>query len=105
MDPLITELITASKTAENDILPSIVEALAAVARTAGKNIGPTVKANLVEMIDEAFDLKTPGMSRFWELQLCALAHFPILDAFSNAIGKLIAGLSLWDPEGVRPILT
>lgn len=27
------------------------------------------------------------------------------DSYSNAIGKLIAGLSLWDPEGVRDILT
>jgi hypothetical protein len=29
----------------------------------------------------------------------------LADAYSNAIGKLIAGLSLWDPEGVRDVLT
>lgn len=63
MDPLITELLTASKTAESDILPSIVEALAAVARSAGKNIGAPVKENLMELIEEAFDVKTPGESR------------------------------------------
>jgi hypothetical protein len=62
VDPLITELLTASKTAETDVLPSIVEALAAVARSAGKNIGAPIKENLMELIDEAFDVKTPGES-------------------------------------------
>lgn len=61
MDPLITELVTASRTAESDVLPSIVEALAAVARSAGKNIGPAVKETLMELIDEAFEAKTSGM--------------------------------------------
>jgi hypothetical protein len=29
----------------------------------------------------------------------------LVDAYSAAIGKLIAGLSLWDPESVRDVLT
>jgi hypothetical protein len=61
VDPLITELMTASKTAESDILPSIVEALAAVAKSAGKHIGAPVKETLMELIDEAFETKSSGM--------------------------------------------
>lgn len=105
MDPLITELLTASKTAESDIQPSIVEALAAVARSAGKNIGAPIKENLMELIEEAFDVKTPGESQSGQgISVIGADTYPT-DAYSNAIGKLIAGLSLWDPEGVRDVLT
>lgn len=103
MDPLITELITASKTAESDVLPSIVEALAAVARSAGKNIGPAVKEALMELIDEAFEAKVSGMST-QSGNIITADDFPS-DAYSAAVGKLIAGLSLWDPESVRDVLT
>ena len=104
MDPLITELITASKTAESDVLPSIVEALAAVARSAGKNVGPVVKEMLMELIDESFDAKTSGMPTRRRNVAIKADHLSV-DAYSAAVGKLIAGLSLWDPESVRDILT
>jgi hypothetical protein len=54
VDPLITELVGGVRAAEKDIAPSIVQALAAVCSSAGKNIGPAARTSIVELVEEAF---------------------------------------------------
>ena len=79
MDPLITELVGSIKTVEKDIAPSVVQALAAVCHSAGKNIGPAAKASIVELVEEAFSAGRGGelfihysLSRKWQalMELC-----------------------------------
>ncbi len=60
VDPLITELVTAIRSAERDIAPSIAEAIAAVCRTAGKHLGDAAKQAIVEVCEEAFTTKHNG---------------------------------------------
>jgi hypothetical protein len=62
VDPLITELATAIRSAESDIAPSIAEAIAAVCRTAGKNLGAPAKQSIIEICEEAFAKKHNGES-------------------------------------------
>lgn len=62
VDPLVTELITGVNTAERDIAPSVVEALAAVCKNAGKNMGDAVKASTIELCELAFEAKKNGES-------------------------------------------
>jgi len=54
VDPLITELIGGIRSGEKDIAASVVQALAAVCSSAGKNIGATAKASIVDLVEEAF---------------------------------------------------
>lgn len=54
VDPLITELVGNVRSAEKDIAPSVVQALAAVCASAGKNIGAAAKGAIVELVEEAF---------------------------------------------------
>lgn len=54
VDPVVTELMTGIRAAENEIAPSVVLALAAVCKSAGKNIGEVAKGSIVELVEEAF---------------------------------------------------
>jgi hypothetical protein len=54
VDPLITELVGGVRAGDNDIAPSMVQALAAVCASAGKNIGQAAKASIIELVEEAF---------------------------------------------------
>ncbi len=85
VDPVVTELTTGIKTAESDIAPSVAEALAAVCASAGNNIGPVAKAGIIELAEEAFEEKPT-------------------ESFANAMGKIIAGLSLHDAQSVAIII-
>lgn len=62
VDPLITELVGNIRSAEKEIAPSVVCALAAVCASAGKNIGPAAKASIVDLVEEAFAEPRGGMS-------------------------------------------
>lgn len=62
VDPVVTELIGGVRGADNDIAPSIVLALAAVCKSAGKNIGEGVRGGVVELVEEAFMGGRNGMS-------------------------------------------
>lgn len=64
VDPVVTELIGGVRGADNDIAPSIVLALAAVCKSAGKNIGEGVRGSVVELVEEAFMGGRNGMSIF-----------------------------------------
>lgn len=54
VDPVVTELMTGIRAADNEIAPSVVLALAAVCKSAGKSIGEAAKASIVELVEEAF---------------------------------------------------
>jgi hypothetical protein len=54
VDPLITELVGNIRSAEKDVAPSVVAALAAVCSSAGKNIGAAAKASVIDLVEEAF---------------------------------------------------
>jgi hypothetical protein len=64
VDPVITELMTGIRAADNEIAPSVVLALAAVCKSAGKNIGEVARGNIVEFVEEAFNSGRNGMFPF-----------------------------------------
>lgn len=85
VDPLITELIGGVRSAEKDIAPSVVNALAAVCSSAGKNIGEAAKGAIIELVEEAF-MENRN------------------ESYNNAISAVVVGLAKNDPENVRPIV-
>ncbi|EIW69657.1 hypothetical protein TREMEDRAFT_73934 [Tremella mesenterica DSM 1558] len=85
VDPLITELIGGIKSSEKDIAPSMVQALAAVCNSAGKNIGPAARTAIIDLVEEAF---MEGRH----------------ENYNQAIGKVIAGLAKNDPDSIRSIV-
>jgi hypothetical protein len=85
VDPLITELIGGIRSAEKDVAPSVVNALAAVCNSAGKNIGPAAKGTIIELVEEAF----------------SNAHN---EPYNTAIGAVLAGLAKHDAETIRPVV-
>jgi hypothetical protein len=62
VDPVITELMTGIRGADNEIAPSVVLALAAVCKSAGKNVGEAARGNIIELVEEAFNSGRNGMS-------------------------------------------
>ncbi len=104
---MITELVTALKSAESDIAPSIGEALAGVCRTAGKNIGPAAKQSILDVCNDAFTAKHNGSSIspcFAALFLTGYSLSSAAEPYSAAIAKMVASLSLHDTEAVEPII-
>jgi len=85
VDPLITELIGGVRTAEKEVAPSVVNALAAVCSSAGKNIGAAAKTSIIELVEEAF---MGGHN----------------EPYNSAIGAVVAGLAKHDAETIRPIV-
>jgi hypothetical protein len=63
VDPLITELIGGVRAGEGDVATSMVQALAAVCNSAGKNIGAAARGSIVELIEEAFTAGRGGALR------------------------------------------
>ena len=60
VDPLITELIGGIRNGDAEVAASMVQALAAVCASAGRNIGPAAKHSIIELVDEAFVAGKPG---------------------------------------------
>ncbi|WWD15877.1 hypothetical protein CI109_100301 [Kwoniella shandongensis] len=85
VDPLITELIGGVRAGDNDIAPSMANALAAVCASAGKNIGAAAKGSIIELVEEAF---TAGRNENYNL----------------AISRVISGLAQTDPPSIQPII-
>ncbi|KAK8869849.1 hypothetical protein IAR55_000417 [Kwoniella newhampshirensis] len=85
VDPLITELIGGVRSGDNDIAPSMANALAAVCASAGKNIGAAAKGSIIEMVEEAF---TAGRN----------------ENYNQAISRVISGLAQSDPPSIQPII-
>lgn len=54
----MTELLTSAKQVDAEIAPAVVNALAVVTESAGKNMGAQVKEGLKELVDDADS--TPG---------------------------------------------
>ena len=86
VDPLVTELVGLARSSEKDVQPSVVSALGAVCQSAAKNIGPAAKAQIVELVEEAF---SAGRG----------------ESYNQAIGRVVAGLATHDPESIRGITT
>ncbi|WRT67086.1 uncharacterized protein IL334_004052 [Kwoniella shivajii] len=85
VDPLITELIGGIRSGDNEIAPSIANALASVCKSAGKNIGAGAKAQIVELVEEAF---TAGRN----------------ENYNTAISRIISGLAFSDSESIQSIV-
>jgi hypothetical protein len=103
VDPLITELIGGVRAGDNDIAPSMVQALAAVCASAGKNIGPGAKASIVELVEEAF---VAGRNGELEATLRGQGQRALLikaENYNKAIGQVVAGLAKNDAENIRSI--
>ncbi|KAL1405501.1 translational activator of GCN4 [Vanrija albida] len=85
VDPLITELIGGVASADKEVAPSVVAALAAVCNSAGKNIGPAAKTSIIELVEDAFMLGAG-------------------DSYNNAIASVLSGLAKFDVEAIRPVV-
>ncbi|WVF72242.1 hypothetical protein IAT40_007054 [Kwoniella sp. CBS 6097] len=85
VDPLITELIGGVRSGDSDIAPSMAYALAAVCKSAGKNIGAAAKGQIIELVEEAF---TAGAK----------------ENYNKAISQVISGLAVTDPSSIQPII-
>jgi hypothetical protein len=85
VDPLITELIGGVRSADKDIAPSVLNALAAVCASAGKNIGAAAKTSIIELLEE-------GLSG---------AHN---EPYNAAAGAVLGSLAAHDAEDIRPIV-
>nr|ODN81184.1 50S small subunit ribosomal protein L19 [Cryptococcus depauperatus CBS 7841] len=85
VDPLITELIGGVQSGDNDIAPSMANALAAVCTTAGKNIGVAAKASIVELIEDAFEERKS-------------------ENYNQTISRVVAGLAQNDPTSINTII-
>ncbi|WWC90100.1 uncharacterized protein L201_005033 [Kwoniella dendrophila CBS 6074] len=85
VDPLITELIGGIRSGDNEIAPSMANALAAVCRSAGKNIGAGAKAQIIELVEEAF---TAGRN----------------ENYNTSISRIIAGLGYSDSASIQDIV-
>jgi len=99
VDPVVTELIGGVRGADNDIAPSIVLALAAVCKSAGKNIGEGVRASVVELVEEAFMGGRNGMSTSHDCRMELM-----IETYDKAIARLVSGLAANDPEFIRSIV-
>jgi len=99
VDPVVTELIGGVRGADNDIAPSIVLALAAVCKSAGKNIGEGVRASVVELVEEAFMGGRNGMSNPHDRELELM-----IETYDKAIARVVSGLATNDPEFIRSIV-
>ncbi|KAG5638049.1 hypothetical protein H0H81_002083 [Sphagnurus paluster] len=86
VDPVITELITGVKGNEEAIASSLVRALANVIRNAYQNLGEKARDYSVELVADAFR-EIHG------------------EHYTQAIGELVASLSVENPELLRPIVT
>jgi len=85
VDPLITELVGGVRSADKDVAPSVAQALAAVCTTAGKGLGAPAKSAIVDLVEDAF-----GEGRG--------------ENYNTAIGKVVGGLAIHDPQCLRPIV-
>lgn len=95
----MTELQTMLKQSDSDIAPSVVDALAAVTRSAGGNMSAGIKEGLAGLVSESADVKVGGKrslrSVYVELTSSSAC---ILDAYSNALGRLLAALFSHDKD-------
>ncbi|WWC61174.1 uncharacterized protein I303_103754 [Kwoniella dejecticola CBS 10117] len=85
VDPLITELIGGIRAGDNEIAPSMAYALAAVCKSAGKNIGAGARAQITELVEEAF---TAGKN----------------ENYNTAISHVVSGLALNDSSSIANIV-
>ncbi|WWD10197.1 hypothetical protein V865_008331 [Kwoniella europaea PYCC6329] len=85
VDPLITELIGGIRSGDNEIAPSMANALAAVCKSAGKNIGAGAKAQILELVEEAF---TAGRN----------------ENYNTSISRIVSGLGFSDPPSIESIV-
>lgn len=103
VDPVITELMTGIRAADNEIAPSVVLALAAVCKSAGKNIGETARSNIIELVEEAFNSGRNGTYSSSEARKdrgCA----DNAENYDKAISRVVSGLAIHDPEIIRPVV-
>ena len=84
VDPVVTELITGSKSNEDAIASSLVFGLAYVVRSAKANVGEKAREACLELVADAFK-----------------EHHE--DNYVQAIGALFSSLSVF-PEVVKPII-
>lgn len=64
VDPVITELITGSRSNDDGIAGSLVLALANVIKSAGQNVGEKAREACLELAEDAFKGNHDGMSQF-----------------------------------------
>jgi hypothetical protein len=94
VDPLCTELINGQKSnveESEDIAASFVYALAKVVRSAHAAISDSIKENVVNVVDEAFDGQFQGESRFFSIDL--FTDDGHSDVYIDAISLLFASVS------------
>ena len=84
VDPVVTELITGSKSNEDATASSLVFGLAYVVRSAKANVGEKAREACLELVADAFK-----------------EHHE--DNYVQAIGALFSSLSVF-PEVVKPII-
>lgn len=60
VDPLVTELVTTVRSSENDIAPSVCEALAAICKSAAKTMGEGATTAVLSLLEESFGTKVTG---------------------------------------------
>lgn len=105
VDPVVTELMTGIRGADNEIAPSVVMALAAVCKSAGKNIGEAARGNIVELVEEAFTAGRNGESCFPSVSfLLHMRADGALENYDKAISRVVSGLAIHDAESIRPIV-
>jgi hypothetical protein len=100
VDPVVTELMTGIKGADNDIAPSVVMALAAVCKSAGKSIGEAARGGIVDLVEEGFMGGRNGMSFAWGTG----GKLTILESYDKAIARVVSGLAIHNPEYIRSIV-
>ena len=106
VDPVITELMTGIRGADNEIAPSVVLALAAVCKSAGKNVGEAARASIIELVEEAFTAGRNGTSPpiLLAMEREGARLIPDAENYDKAISRVISGLAIHDPEIIRPIV-
>ena len=78
----------------------MAQALAAVCSSAGKNIGASAKASILELVEEAFTDGRPGKS----LPPLKRDADAVAENYNLAMGKVVSGLAKNDAVSVRSIV-
>jgi hypothetical protein len=99
---LVTELLTSAKQVDAEIAPAVVNALAVVTESAGKNMGASVKEGLKELVEDADS--TPGKPSTVEIKRVTVISFDfaiVAGPYATAIRKLKQALS-GETRAVQP---
>ncbi|GAA6058506.1 hypothetical protein JCM10212_006945 [Sporobolomyces blumeae] len=86
VDPLVTELVNLASTEEGEVRDSVVNGLAKVTLSGGKNLSESSVSSIVDLVSEAF-AETPK------------------EAYGTAIARTVAALASHDSESLSFILT